>query len=298
MKSCTYCGNSFQEKRSDAKYCGTRCKNKASIDRKVLRESNSVQLGLNNNDLSQSNVINELVQKLVQSNPQKIKPATIDTLSGLLAEKDFSRDLTSQLTEYRMKVLYLEDRVKDKENQIETLIRRCESHEKEIARYEKKKKYNDEGFWSTFGHTCSTDPAAAEKMIGAMERTAFGFATMVGSIKKGITPKTSNSPNLGNVSSNILNQSTASAPSETKPNPEAAKNVDDGLEYEEESSFTEEQIKINQDSTIKVTNIISELESMAGDDPVKFNEIVTKLETNLSNPMIQNMILNNTEQNE
>lgn len=290
MKNCQYCGDAFKEKRSDAKYCSTRCKNKASVDRRVARES-KVHLGSNIPATEELQVLRSLIAEVVNQEPKKIKSQSIDTLSGLLAEKDYSRDLTSELTEYKMKVMYLEDRLKDKEAQIDTLVRRCESHEKEIAAFEKKKKYKDDGFWQTFGHTCSTDPAAAEKMIGAMERTAVGFATMIGSVKSRITQQPQiNTPELG--SNSVAN--TSETKKQEPYNPDDYETKD-----EKEIKFTEEEQKLNKDSEEKWAKVLLKLDKAAGTDPKKWNELMTKLESGLEMPVIKSMLgLDNVEQEE
>lgn len=128
MKICEYCRLDYQEKRSDQKYCGTRCKNKASLERRAIRNPNQniapaiskpVTDSSSQRIMIDQNQLKILIEKALNPNDERTRYGRHD--STLLAEKDLNRDLSSELSEYRIKLYFLEEKLKEKDEIIKDL---------------------------------------------------------------------------------------------------------------------------------------------------------------------------------
>lgn len=270
-KQCNFCNEEYQAKRSDQKYCGTRCKNKASIQRRVKREvdltNNFVDSPGGSITLSQ-NQFAELLKR--SSGRTKSNVGSHD--STLLAEKDFNRDLSMQLTEFKMKLYYLEDKLKDKDNEILALKDDLKIFEDITDGLEKKKKYKKDGFWSTFGETCATDPEAAEKMMEVMERSVANFTSMVAVMTSKANSKLPQSRILDvpvSVGNNNVNQS------------------EDSIKESKDENLSPIEIEIQK----TVHSSLRKLENVADGDKQKFNKMLKKLEKGIDNPMILKVLV-------
>lgn len=133
LRECGFCQNDYELRRKGHKYCSTNCRTKAYLERKALALSKNITGDYDrNNEISYSQIrpsnnfignqldeqkIASIIKSAVQSNSKPV--GGHDPV--LLAEKDYTRDLSSQLSEYRMKLFYLEEKLKDRDKEIAEL---------------------------------------------------------------------------------------------------------------------------------------------------------------------------------
>ena len=136
IKECTYCGHEFNANRSDTKYCSDSCRSQAYIARKsekiagVPQTANSRRTNQSNEVSLTKGQIGQMLNML-KSNPH--------ILNNLMLEKDKSGDLKSELSENKMKLFYLEEKLKDREKEIADLKAEKNILSNEVSNNEKSK---------------------------------------------------------------------------------------------------------------------------------------------------------------
>jgi len=261
MKNCVQCNGTYQEKRSDQKYCTTRCKNAAALSRRLMREKgvNVISAGLVNQHTNQgldlTNIDLDTLKQLLFSDhakPKKQSRESSNTLVSLLNEKDFSRDLTGELSEHRMKIFYLEKEIEQKNETITDL-------KNELRNLNDRIHSQDLGFMEKLIENNPTlIPQCIDKLSQFAKPKPADSISGPGVLKNRSIPKSSNN---GNNSS------------------------------DENDDLTDEEKVISMNSTEQVTSILEKIEGMSSDSHFKFNSILKAINQGLDNPMMRDMLL-------
>lgn len=145
VKECNNCGSEFNAGRSDAKYCNATCRNQAH---NAKRKSETATVVSQLQDKDNITIPKSEYQALIRKSDNSRSSGSQGAYQGLLKEKDNTGDLKALLSEYKMKLFFLEDKLKDRNNEISDLNRQLATSDKEYAKLEKSVDQKDMGIIS------------------------------------------------------------------------------------------------------------------------------------------------------